>query len=77
MARLPRLSGRELVRVLGRAGFHPVRQKGSHVILVREGPEGRTGCVVPLHPEIETGTLSGILKQTGLSREEFLRLARR
>ena len=32
---------------------------------------GSSGCVVPLHREIKTGTLSGVLKQAGVSREEF------
>lgn len=72
--RLPRLSGREVIKVLSKVGFQPLRQRGSHVILVRESPEGKAGCVVPLHPELETGTLLGILKQAGVSREEFFRL---
>ena len=32
---------------------------------------GSSGCVVPNHREIKTGTLSGVLKQAGVSREEF------
>ena len=32
---------------------------------------GSAGCVVPIHREIKTGTLSGVLKQAGVSREEF------
>ena len=32
---------------------------------------GSAGCVVPNHREIKTGTLSGVLKQAGVSREEF------
>jgi len=54
--------------VLERLGFTVVRQKGSHVILRR----GAAGCVVPLHRELKTGTLSGVLKQAGVSAEEFL-----
>jgi predicted RNA binding protein YcfA (HicA-like mRNA interferase family) len=65
---LPHVSGAETVRVLERLGFTVVRQKGSHVMLRR----GATGCVVPLHRELKTGTLSGVLKQAGVSAEEFL-----
>lgn len=65
---LPHVSGAEAVRVLERLGFTVVRQKGSHVILRR----GAAGCVVPLHRELKTGTLSGVLKQAGVSAEEFL-----
>jgi predicted RNA binding protein YcfA (HicA-like mRNA interferase family) len=33
---------------------------------------GEAGCVVPMHTELRTGTLHGILKQAGISREEFI-----
>jgi hypothetical protein len=36
------------------------------------GPESVTGCVVPLHAELATGTLRGILKQAGVTIEEFI-----
>lgn len=65
---LPHVSGAEAVRVLERLGFMVVRQKGSHVMLRR----GAAGCVVPLHRELKTGTLSGVLKQAGVTAEEFL-----
>ncbi|MBZ5704622.1 MAG: type II toxin-antitoxin system HicA family toxin [Acidobacteriia bacterium] len=44
----------------------------SHVVLKRSLPSGTIGCVVPLHPELATGTLRGILKQAGVSPEEFV-----
>ena len=68
MPRLPRVSGAETVRALERLGFVVLRQKGSHIILRR----GSTGCVVPNHREIKIGTLGGVLKQAGVSAEEFL-----
>ena len=68
MARLPIVSGRDVVRALERLGFRTVRQRGSHVVMRR----GETGCVVPLHREIKTGTLAGIIRQAQLSHEEFL-----
>lgn len=68
MPKLPLVSGTEVVRTLERLGFILLRQKGSHIILRR----GLTGCVVPNHREIKTGTLSGILKQAGVSTEEFI-----
>ena len=72
MPRLPRVSGAEAIRVLHRLGFVQVRQRGSHVILKRIGPEKVTGCVVPLHAELALGTLRGILKQAGVTSEEFI-----
>ena len=68
MPKLPHVSGKEAVKALERLGFAQVRQKGSHVILRR----GTTGCVVPLHREIKVGTLSGVLKQAGVSTDEFV-----
>jgi predicted RNA binding protein YcfA (HicA-like mRNA interferase family) len=68
------LSGRELIKILKNVGFVPVRQRGSHVVLSKSGPEGRKGLVVPDHKEIDKGTLIEIMRQAGLTREEFLKL---
>jgi predicted RNA binding protein YcfA (HicA-like mRNA interferase family) len=61
------VSGRAAIRALERLGFTRARQKGSHVVLRK----GNHGCVVPLHDELATGTLRGILRQAGVSLEEF------
>ena len=73
MPKLPLVSGTEVIRTLERLGFIVLRQKSSHIIL-RRGP---TGCVVPNHREIKTGTLSGILKQASVSAEEFIETLRK
>jgi predicted RNA binding protein YcfA (HicA-like mRNA interferase family) len=65
---LPHISGAEAIRALEKLGFVVARQKGSHVVLRR----GSSGCVVPNHREIKVGTLSGVLKQAGVSQEDFL-----
>jgi predicted RNA binding protein YcfA (HicA-like mRNA interferase family) len=72
MPKPDRLSGKETIRRLGKLGFHQVRQRGSHVILKKQTPEGDIGCVVPLHDELAVGTLRGILKQARISLEEFM-----
>lgn len=74
MARLPVLSGHEVIKVLKKAGFEEKRQRGSHVILVKEMPEGKVSTIVPLHKEVDKGTLLEIIRQAKLSREEFLKL---
>ena len=66
-----RMSGQEAITALERLGFVLVRQKGSHVVLKRQTPEGAIGCVVPLHRELATGTLRGILKQARVKPEEL------
>jgi len=68
MPKLPLLSGRAIVEALERLGFVQVRQRGSHVVMRRQ----ERGCVVPLHREVKTGTLRGVLRQAQLSVEEFL-----
>ncbi len=69
MNKLPRISGRVRVAALGKAGFQIKRQHGSHIILRRDLPFVQV--VVPDHKELDTGTLRGILRQPGLSPDEF------
>jgi predicted RNA binding protein YcfA (HicA-like mRNA interferase family) len=72
MPKLPRVSGAEAIRALERLGFTQVRQRGSHVVLKRVGPDRVTGCVIPMHSELAIGTLRGILKQAGVTAEDFI-----
>jgi predicted RNA binding protein YcfA (HicA-like mRNA interferase family) len=67
--RLPVVSGAQLVRVLEQLGWEVVRQRGSHVRLKHS--DRTTFLVVPLHRELKRGTLSGILRDAGLGREEL------
>ena len=67
MPKLPRVSGREVVKRLERLGC----QRGSHVVLRKDSAEGAVGCVVPLHDDLAVGTLRGVLRQAGVTAEEF------
>jgi len=69
--KLPRLSGREVIKILVKLGFETVRQRGSHVFIRHS--DGRT-TVIPNHKEIDKGTLLEIIRQAGLTRNEFLEL---
>lgn len=69
MPKIPRIGGKECIAALHRMGFAVVRQKGSHIVLRC----GSVGCVVPNHKEIRVWTLSGILKQAGISVDDFLK----
>ena len=69
MARLPRLSGREVVRAFESLGWEQVRQSGSHIVLVREGH--RATLSVPDHKEVAAGTLRSLIRSAGLTVEEF------
>jgi predicted RNA binding protein YcfA (HicA-like mRNA interferase family) len=72
MTGIPRISGRECVTALGKKGFRFKRQNGSHIILRREQPFAQV--VIPDHKELDRGTLRGIVRQAGLSIEEFIGL---
>lgn len=75
MQKLPRLSGIEVIKILSKAGFVVVRQRGSHVILKKKIKEGTIALVVPNHKEIDRGTLLEIIRQARMKKEEFLKLA--
>ena len=68
MPKLPALSGKDVVKALERLGFELIRQHESHVMMQRKS----VGCVVPLHKEVKTGTRAGIIRQAGLTQDEFL-----
>jgi predicted RNA binding protein YcfA (HicA-like mRNA interferase family) len=69
MTKLPRISSRECIHALEKAGFRVVRQKGSHITMRRDSPFSQT--VVPENREIPVGTLRSILRDADLSVEEF------
>ena len=69
MPKLPVVSGKECRKALGLLGFSEARQRGSHLVMKR----GESGCVVPMHGEIKTGTLAGILKQANVGVDEFIK----
>lgn len=74
MGKLPILSGREVIKILKKIGYEPTRQRGSHIILVKETSESKRALVVPDHKEVDPGTLIEIIRQAGLKRDEFMKL---
>jgi len=71
MSKLPALKPKEVIKVLKRAGFSFVRQRGSHRIYVK----GNIGITVPYHnKDLKKGTLRHIIRQSGLTIEKFLKL---
>jgi predicted RNA binding protein YcfA (HicA-like mRNA interferase family) len=64
MPKLRRLSGTEVIAILARFGFASHSQRGSHVKLRRELPDGSVQTLtVPAHPELDTGTCRAIFRQ--------------
>lgn len=72
MSGLARISGRECMKALEKAGFYFKKQEGSHIILRRDGLFCQV--VVPDHKELDRGTLRAIIRQAGLGVEEFSKL---
>jgi predicted RNA binding protein YcfA (HicA-like mRNA interferase family) len=72
MSQLPVISGRACVSALERAGFSVKRQVGSHIVMRRDDPFAQT--VVPDHRVLDRGTLRAIIRQAGVSVDEFVKL---
>jgi predicted RNA binding protein YcfA (HicA-like mRNA interferase family) len=72
VSKLPNISGTECVKALSKAGFVVYRQRGSHITMVRDNPTAQT--TIPLHKELDKGTLRAIIRQAGLSVDEFVAL---
>jgi predicted RNA binding protein YcfA (HicA-like mRNA interferase family) len=73
VSKLPRdLSGQKIIAALCKIGFYVKRQKGSHIVLRKDSPFAQV--VVPDHKSVDTGTLSHILYNAGLSTEDFIKL---
>ncbi|MHB8574709.1 MAG: type II toxin-antitoxin system HicA family toxin [Dehalococcoidia bacterium] len=64
----------EIRRRLLSAGFVEVSQKGSHVKFLRQSGQGVRTAIVPRHREVAIGTLRSILRQAGITAEEFEQL---
>ncbi len=71
MAKLRVLSGRAVCEILEGNSFIEVRRRGSHVVMQRRTATGTITVPVPDHPELKTGTLMSIVRQSRKSRQEF------
>jgi predicted RNA binding protein YcfA (HicA-like mRNA interferase family) len=69
MSGLPQISGRECIKALVKVGFYIKRQHSSHIVLRRDDPFCQ--LVVPDHKTLDRGTLRAIIRQAGLSLDEF------
>jgi predicted RNA binding protein YcfA (HicA-like mRNA interferase family) len=64
------LSGKQIIKVLENMGFQQARQKGSHVVMKKDLPEGSIGCVVPIIKRLPYEPCA-VLKQAKITLEEF------
>ncbi len=73
MARLPVVSGAEAVKAFEKIGYEFSHQKGSHMILRRREPPHRH-LSVPNHKELAKGLLRGLIRDAGLTSDQFIEL---
>ena len=71
MGKLRVLSGREVCKILEAEGFTEIRWRGSHVVMQKRLNNTTTTVPVPDHKELKTGTLTSIIRQSGLARSLF------
>ena len=73
MPKLPSIKPRELIKSFEKLGYIVDRQKGSHVILYH--PSTKIRLTIPMHiKDVPNGTLLAIIKQAGLTKEDFLKI---
>jgi len=70
MPALPVLSGRKTVRVFEKLGWQVARQRGSHIVMTKEGEIATLS--IPDHKEIAKGTLRSLIRMAGITVDEFL-----
>jgi predicted RNA binding protein YcfA (HicA-like mRNA interferase family) len=69
MPALPVLSGRKTVKVFAELGWQVARQRGSHIIMVKDGEIATLS--IPDHKEVAKGTLRSLIRAAGITVEEF------
>ena len=72
MARLANVSGREASKVFEKAGWSAIGQVGSHLVMVKPGV--RVNLSIPLHKELSVGTLRALIRNAGMTVDEFQEL---
>ena len=69
MSKLPIISGLKAVKAFSKLGWKPIRQKGSHIILMREDSD--VTLIIPLHDTLKRGLLHSLLKDANITQDEF------
>ncbi|CAN5291312.1 type II toxin-antitoxin system HicA family toxin [soil metagenome] len=72
MPPLPVVSAKKATKVFESVGWRFYRQKGSHMIFKKRG--AAIQLAIPNHKELGAGLLRGLIRDSGLSVEEFVNL---
>jgi len=74
MGKLGNISGKQTVKAFQKAGWEPIGQVGSHLVMIKAGI--RVNLSIPQHKELSVGTLRALIRHAGLTVNEFLELLR-
>ncbi|NQS99195.1 MAG: type II toxin-antitoxin system HicA family toxin [candidate division Zixibacteria bacterium] len=74
MGKLGNISGKEAVNAFEKAGWEKVGQVGSHLVMIKPGM--RANLSIPLHRELSVGTLRALIRNSGMTVDEFSKLLR-
>ncbi len=72
MGRLANISGKEASKAFQKAGWQPMGQVGSHLVMIK--PSVRANLSIPQHRELSVGTLRALIRSAGMTVDEFLAL---
>ena len=72
MGRLTHISGKQAAKAFARAGWQAIGQVGSHLVMVK--PSIRVNLSIPQHKELSLGTLRALIRNSGMTVDEFLAL---
>ncbi|MBF0487007.1 MAG: type II toxin-antitoxin system HicA family toxin [Nitrospirae bacterium] len=72
MSKLANISGKDTVKTFKKFGWQIVGQVGSHVVMTKEGV--RVNLSIPQHKELSIGTLRALIRNAGLTIEDFLQI---
>lgn len=75
MGKLGNISGKDAVKAFQKAGWLKIGQVGSHLVMSK--PNIRVNLSVPQHKELATGTLRSLIRNAGMTVEEFVDLLSR
>jgi predicted RNA binding protein YcfA (HicA-like mRNA interferase family) len=70
MPSLPILSGQDVVRIFTALGWSVARQRGSHIVMIKEGAMATLS--IPDHKEVARGTLRSLIRAANLTIDEFV-----
>lgn len=72
MGRLNNISGKNAVKAFQKAGWKIAGQVGSHIVMTKENEKANLS--IPQHKELSVGTLRALIRNSGMTVEEFSKL---